>query len=69
MESNDKIKEIDIKNYPCYYFVLLYYDTINIEDFHTDNILIDEKPYKIILVYNISYKTLKLYLYALDSIN
>ena len=38
----------------CYYFD----DIIKFEDFDLDNILIDEKSYEHILVYNISYKTL-----------
>ena len=50
MESNYKFKEIDIN----YYFD----DIIKIEDFDLDNILIDKKSYKNILVYNISYKSL-----------
>ena len=54
MESNDKLKEIDIKNGTCYYFD----DIIKIEYFYLDNILIDEKSYKNILVYNIFYKSL-----------
>ena len=54
MESNYKFKEIDIKNRACYYFD----DIIKIEDFDLDNILIDKKSYKNILVYNISYKSL-----------
>ena len=54
MESNDKLKKIDIKNRTCYYFD----DVIKIEDFDLDNILIDEKSYKKMLVYNISYKIL-----------
>ena len=54
MESNDKLKEIDIKNHMCYYFN----DIIKIEDFDLDNIFIDEKSYESILVYNISYKSL-----------
>ena len=52
MESNDKLKQIDIKNCICYYFD----DIIKIEDFHLDNILIDEKSYENILVYNICTK-------------
>ena len=32
--------------------------TIKLEDFDLDNILIDEKPLKNILIYDISYKTL-----------
>ena len=39
MESNDELKEIDIKNCTCYYFD----DIIKIEDFDFDNILINEK--------------------------
>ena len=52
MEGKNKLKEIDIKNRTCYYF-----DNINkIEDFDI-NIVIDEKPYKNVFVYNILYKT------------
>ena len=54
MESNDQLKEIDIKNRTCYYF----HDVITIEDFDI-NILIDEKPCENILVYNILYKSLR----------
>ena len=54
MESNDKLKDIDIKNCTCYYFD----DIIKIEYFYLDDILIDEKSYKNILVYNTSYKSL-----------
>ena len=54
MESNDKLKEIDIKNCTCYYFD----DITKIQGFEIDNILIDEKSYENILVYNISYKLL-----------
>ena len=54
MDSNNELKEIDIKNRKCHYFD----DTIKIEDFDLDNILIHEKPYENILVYNISYKNL-----------
>ena len=49
MESNYELKEINIKNKTCYYFG----DVIKIEDFDFDNIL-----YEIVLVYNISCKTL-----------
>ena len=52
MESNE-LKEIEIKNKRCYYFD----DIIEIDDFDFDNILINEKSYKYILVYHISYKT------------
>ena len=54
MESNNELKEIDIKKCTCYYFD----DIIKIQHFHFDDILIDEKLNKNILVYNISYKTL-----------
>ena len=47
-------KEIDIKNRACYYFD----DIMKIEDFNLDNILIEEKLWKNILIYNISYKNL-----------
>ena len=53
MESNDKLKEIDINNGMCYYFG----DAIKIEDFDLD-ILIDKKSYKNILVYKLLYKSL-----------
>ena len=45
--------EIYIKNHKCYYFN----DIIKIEDFNNSNIFIDEKPYKKISAYNISYKS------------
>ena len=54
MESNDELKEIDIKDCIWYYFN----DIIKTEDFDFDNILIDEKSYENILGYNISYKSL-----------
>ena len=54
MESNNEIKEIKIKNLMCYYFD----EIMKIEDFNLDNILKDEKTYKNILVYSISYKPL-----------
>ena len=54
IESNDKLKKIDIKNCMCCYFD----DIIKIEDFYLDNILIGKKPHENILFYNISYKSL-----------
>ena len=49
----------------CYYFD----DIIKFEDFDLDNILLDEKQYEDILIYDISYKTLMLLnLYVLGSI-
>ena len=54
IESNDKLKEINVKNGTCYYFK----DMIKFEDCDLDNISIDEKSYKNILVYTFLYKTL-----------
>ena len=54
MESNDKLKEIDIKNPTCYYFDYI----IKSEDFDVNKFLIDEKSYENILVYNNSCKSL-----------
>ena len=54
MMINDELKEINIKNHTCSYFDGI----INFEDFDLNNILIDEKSYKNILIYNISDKTL-----------
>ena len=59
MKSNDKLKEIDIKNRTCYYFN----EISKIEDLGLDNILMDEKSYENILVYNISYKSLIAFTY------
>ena len=47
-------KEINIKNWACYHFD----DIIKIKGFDFDNILLHEKSYKNILVYNILCKTL-----------
>ena len=46
--------KVCIKNRMCYYFN----DIIKLEDFDLDNILIDEKSHKNILIYDTSYKTL-----------
>ena len=54
MVSNDELKEINNKNRTFYYFD----DIIKTEDFDFDNILLDEKSYENILVYDISYKIL-----------
>ena len=56
MESNDELKEIDIKNRTCYYFD----DIMTVKDICFDNISLDEESYKAyenILIYEISYKT------------
>ena len=52
--ESHELKAIDITNWLCYYFD----DIIKIEDFDFYNISIDEKIYKNILVYDISFKTL-----------
>ena len=54
MESNDKLGETNIQNRTCYYFD----DIIKIEDFHFDDIFLNKKSYRIILIYDICYKTL-----------
>ena len=48
------MSKVRIRNRTCYYFD----DIIKLEDFDIDNILIDEKSHKNILIYDISYKTL-----------
>ena len=54
MDNNFESKEINIKWLIWYYFD----DIIKFEDFNLDNILIDEKLYQNILVYNILDKIL-----------
>ena len=50
MESQDELKEIDIKNRTCYYFD-------DIMEVYSGDILLDKKTYKDILIYDISQKT------------
>ena len=52
--ENNEFKKVHIKNRTCYYFD----DTIKLEYFGLDNILIDRKPQENVLIYDISYKTL-----------
>ena len=52
---SNKIKDINIKNRISYFFNGI----INIEIFDWNNIKINEKPYKNILVYYIEYVTIK----------
>ena len=52
---SNKVKDIDIK-YPTYYF---FDDAMNVKNFDPDNIEIDEKSYKNILIYYIGYVTIK----------
>ena len=49
------VKDIDIKNHTYYFFD----DIINIKNFDPNNIKIDEKSYKNILIYYIGYVTIK----------
>ena len=53
MENEDELKEIHIKNRTCYYFD----DIIKDVDIYFSDILLDEKLYKNVSVYVISYKT------------
>ena len=52
--NNNKLKEIDIKNCRCQYF----HGIINIHDLNSDNILLVEKSYENMLIYDAAYKTL-----------
>ena len=52
---SNKIKDIDIKNCTCYFFN----ENIYIKTFDQNNIKIDEKSYKDILIYYIGYVTVK----------
>ena len=52
--ENIKLKKDSIKNRTCYYFD----DIIKFVDFDFDNILLDEKSYENVLIYDILYKTL-----------
>ena len=52
---SNKVKDIDIKNGTHYFFN----DNINIRNFDPNNIKIDEKSYKNILIYYIGYVTIK----------
>ena len=64
---NNQFKDIDIKNRAYYFFN----DIINIKHFDPNNVKINEKSYKNILVYYIGYVTIEklivLILYALFS--
>ena len=50
-----KVKDINKKSHTCYFFD----DIINIKDFDPNNIKIDEKSYKNILIYYIAYVAIK----------
>ena len=55
---SNKVKDIDVKNCTYYFFN----DITNIENFDPNNIKIDEKSYKNILIYYIGYVTIKEYI-------
>ena len=52
---SNKVKDISIKNY-TYYFLD---DIINIKNFDSNNIKVDEKSYKNVLTYYMGYVTIK----------
>ena len=54
MESDNKSQRNDIKNCTLYYFD----DIININELDLDNIFLDEKSHRNILIYEISYVNL-----------
>ena len=53
MKYKDELKEIVIKNCTCYYFDVIIIDV----DIYFSDILLDEKLYKNIWIFDISYKT------------
>ena len=54
MNSDNKLKEVDIKNQKCYYLGKV----IDSNNLNLDNILIDKKWYENILIYSVAYRTL-----------
>ena len=52
---NNKVKDISIKNHTYYFFN----NTINIKNFDPNNVKIDEKSYKNMLIYYTGYVTIK----------
>ena len=52
VKSKNEFKKVNVKNCAFYYFD----DIMEIEDINVDNILLDEKSYKNILLYNTVYK-------------
>ena len=53
MASNNESKETHIKRQTCYYFD----DIVNISDIDLDNILLDQKSYDKISIYDVTYRT------------
>ena len=67
---SNKVKDIDIKNRTYYLITTTFNDIINIENFDLNNIKIDEKSYKDILIYYIGYVTIKDSIYVkINSVN
>ena len=60
----NKVKDKNIKNWTFYFFN----DTVNTENLDPNNIKVDEKSYKNILIYYIGYVTIKEYV-KIHSIN
>ena len=52
---SNKVKDVDLKNRTYYFFN----DMINLKNFDGNNIKIDEKSYKNILIYYIGYVRIK----------
>ena len=55
MKMSNNLKDVNMKNHTYYFFD----DITNIKDFDPDNIKIDEKSYKNILIYYIAYVMIK----------
>ena len=53
---NNKVKDISIKNHTYYFFD----DILNIKNFDLNNVKIDEKSHKDILIYYTGYMTKKI---------
>ena len=52
---SNNVKGINMKNHTSYFFD----DNVNIKEFDPNNIKLDEKSYKYILIYYIAYVTIK----------
>ena len=64
-KMSDKVKDIDIKNDTYYFFD----DIININTFHPNNIKIDERSYKNVLIYYNGCVTIKDLYVKINSVN
>ena len=53
MENEDELNKTDIKNRTCYYF----HDIMRVLDIDFSDVLLSEKSYENILIFDISYKT------------